>query len=66
MSLRLEAFLAKIYVDAEARARFLADPRKVATDAGLTPQEVDSMEKIDRTGLEMTAKSLAKKRQNRH
>ena len=66
MSNRLEAFLAKIYVDAEARAKFLADPRTEATDAGLTPDEVDSMEKIDRTGLEMTARSLAKKRQHRH
>lgn len=66
MSVRLESFLAKIYVDAEARVKFLADPRKAATDAGLTPQEVDSMEKIDRAGLEMTAKSLAKKRQHRH
>ena len=66
MSVRLEAFLARIYVDAEARAKFLADPRKVATDAGLTPEEVDSMETIDRAGLEMTARSLAKKRQHRH
>ena len=66
MSVRLEAFLAKIYVDTEARVKFLADPRKAATEAGLTAEEVDSMEKIDRAGLEMTAKSLAKKRQHRH
>ncbi len=65
MSVKLEAFLAKIYVDAEARAKFLANPRMAATSAGLTPEESDAVEKIDRTGLEMTARSLTHKRQKR-
>ena len=30
MSARFETFLASIYVDADARARFLANPRTVA------------------------------------
>ena len=62
MSTRFEAFLASIYVDADARARFLANPRTVATAAGLTPHEIDATEKIDRLGLQMTAHSLRHKR----
>ena len=63
MSARFEAFLARIYVDADARARFLADPRAAATAARLSPLEIDAAEKIDRTGLRMTANSLRHKRE---
>jgi hypothetical protein len=59
---RFEAFLAKIYVDEGARSRFLADPRGEATKAGLTAQEVESVVRIDRTGLELLTKSLERKR----
>lgn len=62
MSTRFETFLAGIYVDAEARARFLADPRAAATSAGLDPGEIDAAEKIDRLGLQMAAHSLRRKR----
>ena len=62
MSARFETFLAEIYVDAEARARFLADPRAAATAAGLTPPEIAAAEKLDRLGLHMTAHSLQHKR----
>lgn len=62
MSAGFEAFLARIYVDAEARTRFLADPRGFASAAGLSPQEIDAAEKIDRIGLRMTAHSLQHKR----
>jgi hypothetical protein len=58
----LEAFLAKIYVDEKARERFLADPRGEAIRAGLSEQEVQALEKIDLVGLELTAKSLQRKR----
>lgn len=58
----LEAFLAKIYVDEEARAKFLADPRREAQRAGLNEQEIQALEKIDRVGLELTAQSLQRKR----
>jgi hypothetical protein len=61
---RFEAFLAKIYVDAEARARFLADPRGEAMRAGLTEPEISALEKIDRIGLELTANSLQHKRRH--
>jgi hypothetical protein len=60
---RLEAFLAKIYVDENSRERFLADPRGEATKAGLGEPEIEALEKIDRAGLILTARSLQKKRQ---
>jgi hypothetical protein len=59
---RLESFLAKIYVDATARERFLADPRGEATRAGLATDEIESVANIDREGLELFAHSLAHKR----
>lgn len=62
---RLETFLARIYVDREARARFLADPRGEATKAGLTPQQVEDVIKIDRNGLELLADSLERKKHGR-
>jgi hypothetical protein len=59
---RLEAFLAKIYVDEDLRQRFLADPRGEAAKAGLNEREIGALEKIDRAGLILTAQSLQKKR----
>jgi hypothetical protein len=58
----LEAFLAKIYVDAKARARFLTDPTGEAVKAGLTQSEVDAVAGIDRVGLELISQSLEQKR----
>jgi hypothetical protein len=60
---RLEAFLAKIYVDEESRERFLADPRGEAAKAGLEEREIEALEKIDRAGLLLAARSLQRKRQ---
>ena len=63
---RFEAFLAKLYVDESARAEFLADPRGESIKAGLTAQEIEAVERIDRVGLEMVAQSLKhKRRRNR-
>jgi len=62
---RFEAFLAKIYVDEEARTRFLSDARGEAVKAGLTEQEVDAVERIDRVGLDLMAKSLERKHHRR-
>jgi hypothetical protein len=59
---RFEAFLAKIYVDADARAQFLADPRGEAMRAGLSEPDISALEKIDRIGLKLTAQSLQHKR----
>jgi hypothetical protein len=63
MSVRFEAFLAKLYVDAAARSLFLANPRRSATEAGLNAHEVEAAEKIDRLGLQMAANSLHRKQQ---
>ena len=60
-----EAFLAKLYVDESARAKFLTDPRGEAMKAGLTAQEVEAVARIDRVGLDLLAKSLARKRRRR-
>lgn len=61
----LEAFLARIYVDACARSRFLADPRGEAIHAGLSLEEADSLVKIDRVGLELMSRSLERKRRGK-
>jgi hypothetical protein len=55
-----EAFLARLYVDAGARAAFLADPR--AATVALAPDEIAALERIDRAGLELAAGSFAAKR----
>ncbi len=62
MSPRFEAFLARIYVDAEARRAFLADPLGVPRAAGLDEHEVRVLVGIDRVGLEFAAESFARKR----
>ena len=60
-----EAFLARIYVDPDARARFLADPHSEAQKAGLTEVEREALVNIDRVGLEFAAQSFARKRMTR-
>ena len=60
-----EAFLARLYVDADARARFLADPRGEAQRAGLAPAECRALESIDRVGLQLAAASYERKRAGR-
>jgi hypothetical protein len=57
-----EAFLARIYVDPEARARFLANPRGEAQKAGLAEEGCRALMNIDRVGLEFAATSFARKR----
>jgi len=58
----LEAFLARLYTDDDARKRFLADVRGEAGRAGLSDAEADALAAIDRTGLRMAAASYAHKR----
>ena len=59
----VEAFLARIYVDAQARARFLDNPIAEAVKAGLSQEEVEAVKQIDQVGLELFALSLERKRQ---
>jgi len=61
----LEAFLARIYTDADARRVFLADPQAASLAAGLDAEQADELAKIDRIGLELTADSLEHKRRGR-
>jgi len=61
-SLNLERFLATLYVDPAARARFLAAPEAEASRAGLSPQQCMQLREIDFTGLEMASRSFARKR----
>jgi hypothetical protein len=61
-STRLETFLARLYVDAHARANFKANPRAEAKKAGLSDYESAALENLDWIGLEMAARSFAKKR----
>lgn len=58
----LERFLAAIYIDAERRRRFLADPVGEATRAGVEAGLCVALSRIDRTGLQMAAGSFARKR----
>ena len=59
----LEAFLARIYVDAQARKRFLSDSTAEALRAGLSHDEIEAVKQIDRVGLELFAVSLEQKRE---
>jgi hypothetical protein len=60
-----EAFLAKIYVDAEARKEFLSDPFGEATRVGLSQEEAHALQNIDWVGLKLASRSFEKKRLRR-
>ena len=59
---RIEAFLARIYVDPAARSRFSTNPFAEAKSAGLSDEECRALEHTDWVGLEMAARSFAHKR----
>jgi hypothetical protein len=65
VSASLEAYLARLYLDADARRAFAADPRGAAARAGLDETDVAALEQIDHAGLELTARSLQAKREAR-
>jgi hypothetical protein len=62
MTPAFESFLARLYMDRDARARFLADPRGEAASAGLAADEIAAALAIDRVGLELAAANFAHKR----
>lgn len=64
-SARFEAFLARLYVDADLCRRFLADPGGESRRAGLDAGEVAAMLRIDREGLVLASRSFAAKRSAR-
>jgi hypothetical protein len=62
MSASLEAYLVKLYLDRDARREFVADPSAAAREAGLAEADVAALERVDRVGLELAARSFAAKR----
>jgi hypothetical protein len=63
---KLEAYLARIYVDPKARERFLSNPSGEAASAGLSIEEIEAVEQIDQVGLELFVASLERKRSRNH
>jgi hypothetical protein len=59
---KLETFLARIYVDKDARTSFRANPRAEGKLAGLSDEECTALENTDWIGLEMAARSFSHKR----
>jgi len=59
---RLEAFLARLYVDSTARAEFLRDRTQAASAAGLSASETASVVALDAVALELVARCFAHKR----
>ena len=59
---KLEAFLARIYVDEKLREEFLRNAEVEARRAGLSDDECEALKQIDRVGLELMATSLERKR----
>ncbi|MCI0413301.1 nitrile hydratase subunit alpha [bacterium] len=62
MSPAFEAFLARLYVDPEFRARFLKDRTREAYDVGLSHSEIAALLVIPQEDLEIAASSFEKKR----
>jgi hypothetical protein len=62
-SARLEALLARIYVDEPLRANFLAAPEEFARRHCQNAEEATALATMDQAGLAMAARSFAQKRQ---
>jgi len=58
----LEAFVARLYVDADARARFAREPLREALEAGLSLADAQALCDIDQVGLSLAATSFERKR----
>lgn len=64
-SITLESYLARLFVDPDARGRFLLAPQPEAARAGLSELQCTQLMKIDRVGLELAAHSYARKKQSK-
>jgi uncharacterized protein (UPF0276 family) len=62
---RVEALLARLYTDAAARDRWLADPDGEGRRAGLDDAGLAALRRLDRPGLELAAVGFARKRAER-
>jgi hypothetical protein len=58
-----EDLLARLFTDAELRARFRQDPQGVGRDLGLDDVALASLVNTDWVGLELAARSYAHKRE---
>jgi hypothetical protein len=61
----MEEFLARLYTDEPALARFLRMPSETARAAGLNDAEVSALVGADHVGLVMAAASYRAKRERR-
>ena len=61
-STTIEIYLARLYTNAAAREKFLADPQNEARNAGLSNADAVALAAIDMAGLRMVATSYANKR----
>lgn len=61
----IEAFLARVYVDAAFRDAFLTDPVGAARRAGLPETVARDLATVDAAGIRMQAASFASKRDAR-
>jgi hypothetical protein len=60
-----EDLLARLFTDAELRARFREDPQAVGRAGGLDDVAVAALARMDWIGLELAASSYAHKREGR-
>jgi hypothetical protein len=61
----IESFLARLYLDEDARVRFAEDPRGAALAAGLSGDAADQAARLDPAVIEMAAQGFARKRAHR-
>jgi hypothetical protein len=57
-----EVLLARLFTDAELRAAFAKDPERVCQEFGLDAQAAAAFRRADAVGLELAARSYARKR----
>ena len=57
-----EQFLAALYTDEAARARFIDDPYGMALSAGLSDDDAREVARIDLEALRLAARSFDRKR----
>jgi hypothetical protein len=60
-----EGILARLYVDAEFRERFLRDPSGEGQILGLSAPQIETLAGIDRDDLALAARSFERKRRHK-
>jgi hypothetical protein len=65
MQAEVERLLARLLTDRGLRERFVADPARVAMEAGLSPEEADGVARLPVPDLRTAARSYEHKRNAR-